>query len=53
MKKALKIIATVLIIVVLIIGIMFVCDRATIGNQYKINEKNLIIQILIYYDIVP
>ena len=52
MKKALKIIATVLIIIVLIIGIMFVYDRATIGSQYKINEKNLLIPILIYHDIV-
>ena len=52
MKKALKIIATVLIIIVLIISIMFVCDRATIDNQYKINEKNLLIPILIYHDIV-
>ena len=52
MKKALKIIATVLIIIVLIISIMFVCDRATIDNQYKINEKNLLIPIIIYHDIV-
>ena len=52
MKKTLKIIATVLIIIVLIISIMFVCDRATIDNQYKINEKNLLIPILIYHDIV-
>ena len=52
MKKALKIIATVLIIIMLIISVIFVCDRATIDNQYKINEKNLLIPILIYHDIV-
>ena len=52
MKKALKIIGTILIIIIVVCSCIFIYDRATINNQYKISEKNLLIPILIYHDIV-
>lgn len=43
-----------IIIGILIISILFgiIYDRATINNQYKINEKNLKIPIFVYHNIV-
>ena len=52
MKKTLKIIGTILIIIIVVCSCIFIYDRATINNQYKIGEKNLLIPILIYHNIV-
>ncbi len=52
MKKILKIFCTILVIIVLIFCSLFVYDRITINNQYNISEKNLLIPIIIYHDIV-
>ena len=41
MKKSLKIVGIILIIIIVFIGSIFIYDRATINNQYKIGEKKL------------
>ena len=52
MKKVLKALGIILIILIIIISILFAYDRITIDNQYNISEKNLLIPIIIYHDIV-
>ena len=37
MKKTLKIIGTILIIIIVVCSCIFIYDRATINNQYKIS----------------
>lgn len=52
LKKIRKILIS-LIIIILIISIgCFVYDKATINNEYGINEKNIYIPIFVYHDIV-
>ena len=52
MKKGLKILTRVFIIILVIILTLFIYDRLTINNKYKIGEKNLKIPIFVYHDIV-
>lgn len=52
MKKTLKILTRVFIIILAIILTLFIYNRLTINNKYKIGEKNLKIPIFVYHDIV-
>ena len=52
MKKIAKNLLKILIIIVIIVLGFLAYDRLTINNKYKIGEKNLKIQILVYHDLV-
>ena len=51
-KKIIIILLVIITILVTSLVAIFVYDRATINNQYSINEANLNIPVFVYHDIV-